>query len=151
VKIEDDPLDMHEGTVQNAVSVSIRHLEDVVLAAGGAVLRYGAVRSRLRRDGGDGAQAATPPGPTGQWLLVMGASGRCGASHRIGRGAAGAGCVQRRRRRAGTGQILAALSGGVWVRSRPAGSPRGWRGCWPGRAGDRDDRGTWVLQPQSQE
>jgi hypothetical protein len=27
VKIEDDPLDMHEGTVQNAVSVSIRHLE----------------------------------------------------------------------------------------------------------------------------
>jgi nucleoside-diphosphate-sugar epimerase len=60
VKIEDDPLDMHEGTVQNAVSVSIRHLEDVVLAAGGAVLRYGAVRGRLRRDGGDGAQAATP-------------------------------------------------------------------------------------------
>jgi putative NAD(P)-binding protein len=113
VKIEDDPLDMHEGTVQNAVSVSIRHLEDVVLAAGGAVLRYGAVRGRLRRDGGDGAQAATPPSPTGQWLLVMGASGRCGASRRIGRGAAGAGCVQRRRRRAGTGQGLAALSGGV--------------------------------------
>jgi nucleoside-diphosphate-sugar epimerase len=43
VKTEDDPLDMHEGTVQNAISAGIRHLEDVVLAAGGAVLRYGSL------------------------------------------------------------------------------------------------------------
>jgi nucleoside-diphosphate-sugar epimerase len=43
VKTEDDPLDLHEGTVQNAISVGIRHLEDVVLAAGGAVLRYGSL------------------------------------------------------------------------------------------------------------
>jgi nucleoside-diphosphate-sugar epimerase len=43
VKTEGDPLDMHEGTVQNAISVGIRHLEDVILAAGGAVLRYGSL------------------------------------------------------------------------------------------------------------
>jgi nucleoside-diphosphate-sugar epimerase len=43
VKSEDDPLDMHEGTPQNAVAEAVRHLEDAVLKAGGAVLRYGAL------------------------------------------------------------------------------------------------------------
>jgi nucleoside-diphosphate-sugar epimerase len=43
VKTEDDPLDMHEGTVQNSIAVAIRHLEDVILEAGGAVLRYGSL------------------------------------------------------------------------------------------------------------
>ena len=42
VKTEDDPLDMHEGTPQNAVSEAIRYLEEAVLKAGGTVLRYGA-------------------------------------------------------------------------------------------------------------
>jgi nucleoside-diphosphate-sugar epimerase len=42
VKTEEDPLDMHEGTPQNAVAEGVRHLEDAVLKAGGAVLRYGA-------------------------------------------------------------------------------------------------------------
>jgi len=42
VKTEDDPLDMHEGTPQNAVSEAIRYLEDAVLRADGTVLRYGA-------------------------------------------------------------------------------------------------------------
>jgi nucleoside-diphosphate-sugar epimerase len=32
---------MHQGTPQNAVSEAIRHLEDAVLKADGAVLRYG--------------------------------------------------------------------------------------------------------------
>src|SRR3982751_2451914 len=41
VKTEEDPLDLHEGTAAHAGSVAIRHLEDVVLKAGGAVLRYG--------------------------------------------------------------------------------------------------------------
>ena len=41
VKTEEDPLDMHEGTPQNPVSESIRYLEDAVLKAGGAVMRYG--------------------------------------------------------------------------------------------------------------
>lgn len=42
VKTEDDPLDMHEGTPQNAVSEAIRYLEEAVLKANGTVLRYGA-------------------------------------------------------------------------------------------------------------
>jgi nucleoside-diphosphate-sugar epimerase len=41
VKTEDDPLDLHEGTPVHPVSLAIRHLEEAVLAAGGAVLRYG--------------------------------------------------------------------------------------------------------------
>jgi nucleoside-diphosphate-sugar epimerase len=41
VKTEEDPLDLHEGTAAHAGAVAIRHLEDVVVKAGGAVLRYG--------------------------------------------------------------------------------------------------------------
>jgi len=41
VKTEEDPLDMHEGTAAHAEMEAIRHVEDVVLKAGGAVLRYG--------------------------------------------------------------------------------------------------------------
>lgn len=43
VKTEDDPLDLHEGTAAHPVLVAVRHLEDVVLQAGGAALRYGAL------------------------------------------------------------------------------------------------------------
>lgn len=42
VKTEDDPLDRHEGTPQNPVSEAIIRLEDAVLGADGAVMRYGA-------------------------------------------------------------------------------------------------------------
>ena len=41
VKTEEDPLDTHAGTSQHAVAAAIRHLEDAVVKAGGAVLRYG--------------------------------------------------------------------------------------------------------------
>ena len=41
VKTEEDPLDPMEGMAAHAVMEAIRHLEDVVLRAGGAVLRYG--------------------------------------------------------------------------------------------------------------
>ena len=41
VKTEADPLDLHAGTAAHAVMAAIRHLEDVVLKAGGAALRYG--------------------------------------------------------------------------------------------------------------
>jgi nucleoside-diphosphate-sugar epimerase len=41
VKTEDDPLDMLEGTVGNPGMKAIRHVEESVLAAGGAALRYG--------------------------------------------------------------------------------------------------------------
>jgi nucleoside-diphosphate-sugar epimerase len=43
VKTEEEPLDLHEGTPQHAVAEAVRHLEDAVLGAGGAVLRYGAL------------------------------------------------------------------------------------------------------------
>ncbi|HEY9522133.1 MAG TPA: NAD(P)-dependent oxidoreductase [Thermopolyspora sp.] len=41
VKTEEDPLDLHAGTAAHAVMKAIRHVDDVVLKAGGAVLRYG--------------------------------------------------------------------------------------------------------------
>ncbi len=41
VKTEKDPLDLHAGTAAHAEMEAIRHLEDVVVKAGGAVLRYG--------------------------------------------------------------------------------------------------------------
>jgi nucleoside-diphosphate-sugar epimerase len=41
VKAEEDPLDPMEGTAAHAGMEAIRHLEDVVLKAGGAALRYG--------------------------------------------------------------------------------------------------------------
>jgi nucleoside-diphosphate-sugar epimerase len=41
VKTEEDPLDPETGTMMRKGAEAIRHLEDVVLGAGGAVLRYG--------------------------------------------------------------------------------------------------------------
>jgi nucleoside-diphosphate-sugar epimerase len=41
VKTEEDPLDLHAGTAAHAGMEAIRHLEDVVVKAGGAALRYG--------------------------------------------------------------------------------------------------------------
>jgi nucleoside-diphosphate-sugar epimerase len=43
VKTEEDPLDLHAGTAAHAVMEAIRHLEDVVVKAGGAALRYGSL------------------------------------------------------------------------------------------------------------
>jgi nucleoside-diphosphate-sugar epimerase len=41
VKTEEDPLDPEEGTMMHVGAEAIRHVEDVVLRADGAVLRYG--------------------------------------------------------------------------------------------------------------
>jgi nucleoside-diphosphate-sugar epimerase len=41
VKTEEDPLNLHPGTAAHEVMEAIRHLEDVVVKAGGAALRYG--------------------------------------------------------------------------------------------------------------
>ena len=43
VKTEDDPLDPMVGTVAHPMAEAIRHLEDAVVKAGGAVMRYGAL------------------------------------------------------------------------------------------------------------
>jgi nucleoside-diphosphate-sugar epimerase len=42
VKTEEDPLDLEEGTAAHTSMKALRHVEDVVVKAGGAVLRYGA-------------------------------------------------------------------------------------------------------------
>lgn len=41
VKTEEDPLDLEEGTAAQTSMESLRHVEDVVVKAGGAVMRYG--------------------------------------------------------------------------------------------------------------
>jgi nucleoside-diphosphate-sugar epimerase len=41
VKAEEDPLDLHAGTAAQPVMEAIRHVEDVIVKAGGAALRYG--------------------------------------------------------------------------------------------------------------
>jgi nucleoside-diphosphate-sugar epimerase len=41
VKTEDDPLDPMTGMTMQVVAEAIRHLEDIVVSAGGAALRYG--------------------------------------------------------------------------------------------------------------
>jgi nucleoside-diphosphate-sugar epimerase len=42
VKTEEDPLDLMPGTAAHTSMEALRHVEDVVVRAGGAVLRYGA-------------------------------------------------------------------------------------------------------------
>ncbi|WRZ96051.1 NAD(P)-dependent oxidoreductase [Streptomyces sp. NBC_01007] len=42
VKTEEDPLDLMEGTAAHTGMLAMRHVEEVALRAGGAVLRYGA-------------------------------------------------------------------------------------------------------------
>ncbi len=99
VKTEEDPLDLHGGDGGPAGMEAIRHVEDAVAAAGGAVLRYGGfygpgaiddqvelVRKR---------QFPLVGGGTGYSLV--GASGRRGERHRAGGGAEGAGRLQHRR------------------------------------------------------
>ena len=41
MKTEEDPLDLHEGTAAYTSMAALRHVEDVVGKAGGAVMRYG--------------------------------------------------------------------------------------------------------------
>jgi nucleoside-diphosphate-sugar epimerase len=43
VKTEEDPLDLEAGTSANAVMEAVAHVEDVVVKAGGVVVRYGAL------------------------------------------------------------------------------------------------------------
>jgi nucleoside-diphosphate-sugar epimerase len=43
VKTEEDPLDLLAGTSANAGMLALRHVEDVVVPAGGAVVRYGSL------------------------------------------------------------------------------------------------------------
>jgi nucleoside-diphosphate-sugar epimerase len=92
VKTEDDPLEVVEGTK------AINHLEDVVVRAGGAVLRYGGLYgARQRRSGQVRAQADVPARRGWHRLLLVGAGRRRGERYRPGGGAEGERRVQHRR------------------------------------------------------
>jgi hypothetical protein len=93
VKTEEDPLEVVEGTK------AINHLEDVVVRAGGAVLRYGGFlrAGRQRRSGQVGAEAAVPARRGWHRLCLVGACRRRGERYRPGGGAEGEGRVQHRR------------------------------------------------------
>ena len=94
------------------------------------VLRAG----RQRRSGQARAEAAVPARRGRHRLRLVGACRRRGERYRPGGGAEGEGRVQHRRRRAGTGQRVAALSRGVRRgQAAAAGPQRGWPGCWPAR------------------
>ncbi len=134
VKTEEDPLELHAGTAAQAVMEAIRHVEDVVLRAGGAVRRYGGLYGpgatddqvelvRKRQFPVVGVAPATarrcisttrraPP----SWLSSN-RRGACSTSSTTNRHRPASGCR-------------------IWQRARAqshrCGSPRGWPGCWPG-------------------
>ena len=101
VKTEKDPLDMHEGTAAHAGAVAIRHVEDTVVNAGGAALRYGALYGPGAID--DQVELLRKR----QFPLVGGGAGYSSWVHlddaasrdRPGCGAKGERCLQHRRRR----------------------------------------------------
>ena len=148
VKTEDCPLDLYEGTAAHTGFLAIRHVEDVVVAAGGAALRYGGLY-------GPGAsddqvelipQAAVPARRTRRGPLLVATPRGRGQRYRPGRRAAGEGCVQHRRRRARSGQRVAPLPGRVRRRqatdagaglARPAAGGQG--------RGDDDDARAGLL------
>jgi nucleoside-diphosphate-sugar epimerase len=75
VKTEEDPLDLHEGTAAQPGMRAIRHVEDVVLGAGGAVLRYGGLYGPGATD--DQLELVRKR----QFPLVGGGSGYCSWVH----------------------------------------------------------------------
>ncbi|WP_241997739.1 hypothetical protein [Kribbella sp. VKM Ac-2569] len=75
VKTEEDPLDLLEGTAAYVGLKALSRIEDLVLKIGGAVMRYGLLRTRgHRRPGGARAQTPVPAGGTRDWLQFLGAS-----------------------------------------------------------------------------
>jgi nucleoside-diphosphate-sugar epimerase len=75
VKTEDDPLDPATGTVAQAGAQAIQHVEDAVVGAGGAALRYGWLY-------GPGAiEDLVAPVRKRQFPLVGGGTGYCSWVH----------------------------------------------------------------------
>ena len=153
VKTEDDPLDPMTGTVAQPGMAAIGHLEDAVVKAGGAVLRYGWLY-------GPGAtDDLVEPVRKRQFPVVGGGTGYCSWVHLDDAASATvlaveqqrSGRVQHRRRRAGPGQRVAALPGRVRGREA-ADAASGVAGPAARRAGggDDDDRGARLLQRQGQ-
>ena len=74
VKTEEDPLDPLAGTAAQAGMEAIRHLEDVVLRAGGAALRYG----WLYGPGASDTLVAFKGGQLVPWPVMEGGGRRAG-------------------------------------------------------------------------
>jgi nucleoside-diphosphate-sugar epimerase len=129
VKTEEDPLEVVEGTK------AINHLEDVVVRAGGAVLRYGGFYGPGANDDQVklvgkrlfplvGVAPATSRGcmsmtrralPSSRWSRRRRA---CSTSSMTSRHRSGSGCL---------------ISRSAPGPNRRGGSPHGWPGCWPAR------------------
>jgi len=75
VKTEEDPLDLQVGTAAHPGMEAIRHVEDVVVEAGGAVLRYGALYGPRATD--DQVELVRKR----QFPLVGGGTGYCSWVH----------------------------------------------------------------------
>src|SRR5215210_7513913 len=117
----------------------------------GPAIRRALRAGRHRRPGRARAQAAVPAGRGRHRLQLVGASRRRGERHRPGRGTAGEGRVQHRRRRACPGQRVAALSGCVRGRKATDAGPQvAGLAAGRGSGGDDDDRGARLLQRQGQ-
>ncbi len=135
VKTEEDPLDLHEKTPAHPAMAALRHVEDAVTGAGGAVMRYGAfygpgatddqvVLVRKRQFPLVGTAPAMPPGSisTTRRAPPSWPSSRkreaCSTSSTTTRPRPPSGRPISRRAREPNGRCA---------------SPRGWPGCWPDR------------------
>ena len=153
VKTEEDPLDLLTGTVLQPMVEAVLHLEDMVGKADGAALRYGAFYGPGATD--DQVELIRkrkfPLVGRRHRLQLLGASRRRSERHCPGRGAAREGRVPHRRRRAGAGQRVAAVSGRVRGGESADAYPQvAGQAAGRGSAGGDDDRGARLLQRQGQ-
>jgi nucleoside-diphosphate-sugar epimerase len=132
VKTEEDPMDPGPASAREGAE-ALRHLEDVVVKAGGAVLRYGSLYGPGATD--DQVELVRKR----QFPLVGGGTGYMSWVHLDDAASATVLAVEQRAR--GVFNIvddepapvsqwlpyLAACAG----RSGRCGSPSGWPGCWP--------------------
>ena len=128
-------MDLEAGTTAQPVMEAVRHLEDSVVAFGGAVLRYGAlygpgatddqvelVRKRQFPVVGSGAGYSS-------WVHVDDAASATVLA--VEQKASGVfNIVDDEPARPASGSPTWRLARG---RSRRCGCPSGWRGCWPGK------------------
>ena len=153
VKTEEDPLDLHAGTAAHPGMVAIGHVEDVVVKAGGAVLRYGWLY-------GPGAtDDLVEPVRKRQFPVIGGGTGYCSWVHLDDAASATVLAVEEKAR--GVFNIvddepapasewlpyLAACAGAKRPMRVPSvAGPAAGRGC----GGDNDDPGARLLQRQGQ-
>jgi nucleoside-diphosphate-sugar epimerase len=136
VKTEDDPLDPETGTMMHAGAEAIRHVEDVVLRADGAVLRYGGFYGPGATD--DQVELVRKR----QFPLVGGGAGYSSWVHLDDAASATVLTVEQKARDvfnivddepAPASEWLPHLAACAGAKRPMRGSPSGWPGCWPGK------------------